>query len=399
MLGRLFMRWPRSVWVIVALCVILAAGGIAIAVVSTSSSAPAPSRSAYPPLVTTITCNQSPCSGRYHRPVTVTFSTTGGEPGGSYTYYTTDGSTPIESSTMYTGPFKVSKPTTVRFFSTDFFGNAGQVKTQKIEVETGAGQAKPRRPERYKPGQTVVSLTFDDAYEDQWLYSVPLLRSHHMTATYYVITMNEDQSNECCMSWEQLDALQAEGNDIGGHTITHPNLTTLTRAQATHEVCGGRQDLINNGITDPRSFAYPFGSYNATVESVVRQCGYTTARAGGGISDSNTDPGPPYAETIPPGNPYALPTIAPNGSQPMKLPVMKAFVSAAAANGGGWLVITFHDVCHAKAADYTDCMSQYGSVVDTVFGQFLDWLQSAGQPGGAQSGVIVRNICQVMNCP
>src|SRR5262249_51864167 len=104
---------------------------------------------------------------------------------------------------------------------------------------TGAGQAKPHRPERYKPGQTVVSLTFDDAYENQWLYSVPLLRSHHMTATYYVITINENEARQCCMSYDQLDALQAEGNDIGGHGINHLNLTTSTRAQARHDVCGG----------------------------------------------------------------------------------------------------------------------------------------------------------------
>src|SRR5437588_6510033 len=36
--------------------------------------------------------------------------------------------------------------------------------------------------------ETVVSLTFDDAYEDQWRYAVPLLRSQHMNATFYVIT-------------------------------------------------------------------------------------------------------------------------------------------------------------------------------------------------------------------
>jgi hypothetical protein len=88
-----------------------------------------------------------------------------------------------------------------------------------------------------------------------------------------------------------------------------------------------------------------------------------------------------------------------DGSQPEKLPDLEAYVSAAAAYGGGWLVITFHDVCHANAADYADCMSKYGSIVDTVFGHFLDWLQSAGQPGGAPPGVIVRNVCQVMNCP
>jgi peptidoglycan/xylan/chitin deacetylase (PgdA/CDA1 family) len=220
-----------------------------------------------------------------------------------------------------------------------------------------------------------------------------------MTATYYVITIDSDESHRCCMSWAQLDTLQAEGNDIGGHTVDHPNLDAMTRAQMVQEICGSRQDLISNGIADPRSFAYPFGLSNATAESVVRQCGYSTARVGGDISSSDTTPGPPYTETIPPRDSYAVGTIAVDGPKPEKLRDLERFVSAAAANGGGWLVITFHDVCDAKASDYSACMATFGSIVDTVFGRFLDWLQATGQPGGAPPGVIVRNVCQVMNCP
>ena len=62
------------------------------------------------------------------------------------------------------------------------------------------------------------------------------------------------------MSWTQLDTLQAEGNDVGSHTIDHPdNLTTLTMAQMNQEICGSRQDMISHGITDPESLAYPDG--------------------------------------------------------------------------------------------------------------------------------------------
>ena len=76
---------------------------------------------------------------------------------------------------------------------------------------------------------------------------------------------------------------------------------------------------------------------------------------------------------------------------------LESFVNASAAHGGGWLPITFHDVCDSSAADYSNCMSQYGSVQDTVFGQFLAWLAAAGQPGGAPAGVVVKDVCQVMN--
>jgi peptidoglycan/xylan/chitin deacetylase (PgdA/CDA1 family) len=337
------------------------------------------------PPVTTISCNGGSCqSGPYYKPVTVTLSATD-NPGGwgvDKTYYTTDGSTPTTSSSVYTGPFTVHGPVTVNFFSTDLAGNAEQVNTQQVNV------------------QTVITLTFDDQYEDQWLYSVPLMQAHNFTGTYYVITSDSDNGFTCCMSWSQLDTLQAQGNDIGSHTIDHPdNLTILTTAQITQEVCGSRQDLISHGITDPQSFAYPNGVYNSTVESIVQQCGFNNARGGGGISNSNTTPTAPYVETIPPANPYVLRTIAVDGSADENLADLQSFVSAASAHGGGWLPITFHDVCDANASDFSDCMSKYGSVQDTVFGQFLNWLAAAGQPGGAPAGVVVKNVCQVMNCP
>jgi hypothetical protein len=121
------------------------------------------------------------------------------------------------------------------------------------------------------------------------------------------------------------------------------------------------------------------------VESIVQQCGFNNAWAGG-ISNSNFTPTVPYAETIPPGDPYALRTIAVDGANNENHADLQRFVTAAAAHGGGRLPITFHDVCHAGASDFGGCMSKYGSVQDTVFGQFLDWLAAVGKPGGTPAG-------------
>ena len=282
---------------------------------------------------------------------------------------------------MYSGPFTIHGPVTVKFFSTDLAGNAEQVNTQQVQVDT------------------VVSLTFDDQWEDEWLYGQPLMQQYGFLGTYYVITSDSDNSYQCCMTWSQLDTLAAQGNDVGGQTIDHPDLTSLTVAQMTQELCGSRQDMMSHGIADPESMAYPFGDYNSTVESVTQQCGWNNSRVGGGISNSNTTPTAPYVETIPPKDPYAIRTIAVDAASPENLSDLQSFVNAAAANGGGWLPITFHDVCDANAADYSNCMSQYGSVQDTIFGQFLAWLAAAGQTGGAPAGVVVKDVCQVMNCP
>lgn len=241
-------------------------------------------------------------------------------------------------------------------------------------------------------GKTVVSLTFDDAYEDQWLYAVPLLRSEHMNATFYVITADSDGPYPCCMSWAQLRTLQGEGDDIGSHTIDHPNLTTLAASRISQEVCRSRQDMLRNGIDDPESFAYPYGSYNSADESIVARCGFTNARQGGGISSSNTVPGPPWVESLPARHPEAVRTIAVDGANPIRLTDLENYVTGAAFHGGGWLVITFHDVCNPYASDYVNCMSSYGPVSDIVLGQFLRWLHGTGHPGDAPAGVVVRTM-------
>ncbi len=344
---------------------------------------------------TAISCNGSPCQpSTYGSTVNVALSPTDLGSGVASTHYSLDGTTPTQSSPAYTGQIPLRATTIVKYRSWDSAGNAGGVQAKTILVITGQVTA------QQVIGKTVVTFTFDDAYEDQWLYASPLMHAHGFTGTYYVITSNDDDAFKCCMSWSQLDTLLAQGNDIGSHTITHPsNLTTLTTAQLKQEICGSRQDLISHGIPDPRSFAYPDGIYNAAVQSMVQQCGFDNARQGGGISEGNTTPAPPYAETVPPRDPLALRTIAVDGSADQKLPDLQAYVNAAAANGGGWLVITFHDVCDANAADFKDCMSKYGSVQDTVFGQFLDWLAAAGEPGGPPASVMVKNACQVMDCP
>ena len=344
---------------------------------------------------TAISCDGAACqSSTYDSTVSVAHSAADRGSGVASTHYSLDGTTPTQSSPTYTGPIPLTATTTVMYRSWDSAGNAEAVQAKTILVITGQVNA------QQVIGKTIVTFTFDDAYEDQWLYAAPLMQAHKFTGTYYVITSTDDAGFKCCMSWTQLDALLAQGNDIGSHTITHPdNLTILTTAQLKQEICGSRQDLISHGIPDPQSFAYPDGIYNAAVRSMVQQCGFNNARQGGGISQGNTTPAPPYSESVPPRDPYALRTIAVDGSADEKLADLQSYVNAVAANGGGWLPITFHDVCDAKAADFGDCMSKYGSVQDTVFGQFLNWLAAAGQPGGAPASVIVKNVCQVMDCP
>jgi peptidoglycan/xylan/chitin deacetylase (PgdA/CDA1 family)/PKD repeat protein len=287
---------------------------------------------------------------------------------------------------VYSGPFTLNTSATVRFFSTDLAQNSEQPQAQQLEVA---------------PYKTAVALTFDDQYATVYQYLRPMLRARGMNITIYTITSDSTGPFPCCMSYAQLRTMQAEGDDIGGHGRNHLDLTdpSTTTAEKSEDVCGGRQDLLENGISDPSSYAYPFGKVNASAEAIVKSCGFDTARQGGGLASVTTTPGPRYAETMPPADPYAMRAIDVDAPNAKSLADMKAFVSAAASHGGGLLPITFHQVCDQAMPDYASCMSSWGAVDTDVLRQFLDWLADAGTDGGAPAGVEVQTVREAVNSP
>jgi PKD repeat protein len=91
------------------------------------------------PPTTAVACNGAPCStGWYQNAVQVSLAATDntGGSGVDKTYYTTDGTTPTTSSTVYTGPFTVAGTSTVRYFSVDASGNPEAVQTQPIQIDS-----------------------------------------------------------------------------------------------------------------------------------------------------------------------------------------------------------------------------------------------------------------------
>ena len=230
-------------------------------------------------------------------------------------------------------------------------------------------------------GLTVVSLTFDDGNADQ-VNALPILQRHGMHGTFFINTGRIDTTSGF-LTRSQLQGIADAGNEIGGHTVQHADLTTLDPDEAKREICNDRVNLINWGF-QPYDFAYPYGHDNAAVEQAVADCGYNAARE---IGDLRSDAdggcsGCPAAETIPPADPYA--TRAPDSvDNNWTTADLERLVTNAEQAGGGWVQLTFHHVCDGCASAY--------SITPANLSSFLDWLQFR-----LLRGTIVRTVHQVI---
>lgn len=105
------------------------------------------------------------------------------------------------------------------------------------------------------------------------------------------------QSGAACpqlmMSPDQVKQL-SRSMDIGGHTHSHPILTSLDRATAQTEILTNRDILQNLSLRPVQSFAYPNGSWPQDFSEqhcqLVQQAGYRFAvSTNWGVNSSQTD--------------------------------------------------------------------------------------------------------------
>ena len=255
------------------------------------------------------------------------------------------------------------------------------VRTVRDVMSTAAPPPLPNRP-------TTVSLTFDDGLRSQYPIGANLA-AHHDKATFYINSGPVDLAEPGTMTWAQIHDLADQGNDIGGHTTDHVDMTAsgTTFAQKWSQACDDRARLFQQGF-NPVAFAYPVAAFNPTAESIVSGCGYQSGRSGGTISAA----GPNYAESVPPRDAYAFWALGTTYDGPITLAVLQDAVNAAAGHGGGWVPMLFHEICYPTESTFGTCMAGYRPVSAAVLEDFLTWLD-----GQAGNGVSVRSVTDVMN--
>lgn len=135
------------------------------------------------------------------------------------------------------------------------------------------------------PPPGLAAITFDDGMRNNHSTALPIMQELGIPATVYVATDFIDASSPWVGAGadaEMLDEreirdLAGAGWEIGAHTITHADLSTLSYEDCLHEIEGGRRIL--EGIVDSpvETLAYPFGRYGPAAMAAAKDAGMIAA--------------------------------------------------------------------------------------------------------------------------
>ena len=235
--------------------------------------------------------------------------------------------------------------------------------------------------DRPAPDTTIVSLTFDDGFAVQSA-AVDILAKHQLRGTFYINSGVVGQSARY-MSWPQIRSLAAAGHEIAGHTIDHPHLSQLGAEALRHEICDDRATFLKLGfsVTD---FAYPYAEKPPLAKSLVKSCGYNSARDVSGLVDRGDCSDCPLANPLPVPDPYRIR----GNSSTSTLKLFQQYVAQARqVKGTVYVPLTFHHICDPCTGPPTD-----ERISPKDFDTLMTWLK--GQPS-----VQVRTVHEVMGGP
>lgn len=137
--------------------------------------------------------------------------------------------------------------------------------TKPVKLPAAAGGQVPVISE-IPTKEKIVFLTFDDGAEKDPKF-VTMMRELKIPFTMF-LTDAAIRSD-----YGYFKKLQALGNGVQNHTLTHPNLRTLDASAQQQEICGQQTKLKNEYGTTPRLFRPPYGNWNENTRTAAASCG------------------------------------------------------------------------------------------------------------------------------
>lgn len=196
----------------------------------------------------------------------------------------------------------------------------------------------------------MVSFTFDDSWLSQYTDAFPILQAAGIKGTFYITTQPLQELWDGFMIPAHVRDIFKSGHEIGGHTVTHADLTTLNQSGVNREIKNSKTYIERLIGTTISTIAYPYGSYNASVKTLTQNAGYTSGRA--------TDEGLNTATT----DTFALKSECPVNTTPLSQ-IKQAIDDAKASKQ--WYILCLHEV-NNSGDEYSITPARLKEIVDYV---------------------------------
>lgn len=117
----------------------------------------------------------------------------------------------------------------------------------------------------YNFKNSILSVTFDDGALNNFTEAIPILDERSIPATFYINSMKFD-TKYCSLIKLQVKNI----HEIGGHTANHYDLTKISLEDVRYEIQTANT-ATDSVFTNQKcvTFAYPFGSYNNSIENIA----------------------------------------------------------------------------------------------------------------------------------
>jgi peptidoglycan/xylan/chitin deacetylase (PgdA/CDA1 family) len=141
---------------------------------------------------------------------------------------------------------------------------------------------------RERKNQKPIAITFDDGYRDFYTDAFPVLSRLGLSATMFLTSGRvhdrpERYEDVEYLSWGDVREMHANGMHFGSHTVTHPELKTLSRSAIEQELRVSKEAIEDGLGSRVTSFAYPYGfpeedeQFIRDVRQILESCSYEVA--------------------------------------------------------------------------------------------------------------------------
>lgn len=138
------------------------------------------------------------------------------------------------------------------------------------------------------PPKSVV-LTFDDGYRDNYEQAFSILKKYKKTGTFFMISGFVNAQSY--MTEAQLKEMSDAGMEIEPHSKSHQSLGSFDKTKIATEIILSKMEIEKITGKPAYFLAYPYGSYNEQVISVIKNQGYLLAvTTRGGKDQDNSKP-------------------------------------------------------------------------------------------------------------